>query len=109
MLFDRFFAVIDGDQDGVINRIEFVSNISKIYMGDLNTKLLFTFQIFDLDKDGHITPDDIRFIMSHIPFVRSLEHETPDSLNIRQKHFFKEGQYSRSDGKITLYKDRISD
>jgi len=83
VLSDRFFAVLDDDADGVISRMDFVNNISAIYMGDLDAKLRFTFQIYDMDKDEKITPEDIRFVLSHIPFVRNCENETPNSLIIR--------------------------
>ena len=52
-------------------------------MGDLNSKLRFAFEIYDMDRDERISPDDIRFVLSHIPFIRSIDKETPDSLNIR--------------------------
>ena len=40
----------------------------------------FTFNVFDYDRDGFITVEDIRFILSHIPFVRSADDESPQSL-----------------------------
>lgn len=101
--------MLDTDLDGIVSRLEFVNNISQIYMGTMDEKLKFTFQIYDLDRDNRITPDDIRYVLSHVPFVRSIENETPNSLLIRKKHFFQEGKYNKEDGKITLYKDRIND
>ena len=109
VLYERFFHVIDSDSDGFITRTEFVENIALVYLGDLNIKLFLTYQIYDMDRDGKISPEDIRFVLSHIPFIRSIEEQTPESLGIRQKHFFQEGQYNKEDGKITLYKDRIFD
>ena len=78
-------------------------------MGDLNDKMQMTFNIFDQDTDGIISREDIRFIMSHIPFVRSIDGDTPNSLQFKLNNVSQEGKYDSKDGKITLYKDRVND
>jgi Ca2+-binding EF-hand superfamily protein len=32
----------------------------------------FTFNMFDFDNDGFISPEDVRIIMSYMPFNRNI-------------------------------------
>jgi len=32
----------------------------------------FTFEMYDFDNDGFITPEDVRMIMSYMPFNRDV-------------------------------------
>ena len=32
----------------------------------------FTFNMYDFDGDGYITPDDVRIMMSYMPFKRNI-------------------------------------
>lgn len=41
-------------------------------MGDLETKMLFTFKMYDFDNDQLICPEDIRIMMSYMPMQRNL-------------------------------------
>ena len=49
---------------------KFIENIKLIFIGSLEDKIKFTFKMYDFDKDGLITPEDIRLIMSYLPFKR---------------------------------------
>ena len=42
-------------------------------MGDLNKKMKFTFNMYDFDNDGYISTEDIRIIMSYMPFKRNIQ------------------------------------
>ena len=46
----------------------FVKNFTCIFIGDLDSKIRFTFNMYDFDNDGLITPEDIRIMMSYMPF-----------------------------------------
>lgn len=41
-------------------------------MGDLETKMLFTFKMYDFDNDQLICPEDIRIMMSYMPMQRNM-------------------------------------
>jgi len=32
----------------------------------------FVFNMYDFDGDGYITPDDVRMVMSYMPFKRNI-------------------------------------
>lgn len=42
-------------------------------MGDLDSKMRFTFDMYDFDNDGFITPEDVRIMMSYMPFNRDIQ------------------------------------
>lgn len=50
----------------------FIQNFTDIFIGDLNKKMRFTFNMYDFDGDGYITPDDVRIMMSYMPFKRNI-------------------------------------
>jgi len=51
----------------------FVQNFTDIFIGDLNKKMRFTFNMYDFDNDGYITPEDIRIMLSYMPFNRNVQ------------------------------------
>jgi hypothetical protein len=57
-------------------------------MSDVDTKIKFTFELYDFQKLGRISPEYVRLIMSYIPFVRDTDGETPNTKKERQQHFF---------------------
>ena len=50
----------------------FVDNFITIYLGTLEQKMRFTFNMYDFDGDGYITPEDVRIMMSYMPFNRNI-------------------------------------
>lgn len=51
----------------------FIQNFTDIFIGDLNKKMRFTFNMYDFDGDGYITPEDIRIMLSYMPFKRNIQ------------------------------------
>jgi hypothetical protein len=46
----------------------FVENFTKVFIGDLDVKMRFTFDMYDFDNDELITSEDIRIMLSYMPF-----------------------------------------
>ena len=46
----------------------FVEIFTKIFIGDLESKIKFTFEMYDFDNDEYISPEDVRIMMSYMPF-----------------------------------------
>ena len=44
----------------------------KIFLGDLDSKMFFTFEMYDFDNDGKITPEDVRIMMSYMPINKNV-------------------------------------
>jgi len=69
---DRFFAIMDLNDDNYVDLREFVHGFFKVYYSNLETKLKLTFDIYDFDKDGFISKEDVRLILSHIPIEKTV-------------------------------------
>lgn len=65
---DRFFSIVDKNGDKKVSEQEFVTAFKQLYLSDLQMKMKISFEIFDFDKDGFISREDIRLIMSFVPF-----------------------------------------
>ena len=69
---DRFFAVLDLSKNEYVDLREFIHGFFKVYYSDLDTKIKLSFDIYDFDKDGYISQEDVRLILSHIPIVNTI-------------------------------------
>ena len=68
IILDRLFKILDHDNDGVLNRVEFILGMKLLYSQGTSFKSLtkFIFKLYDFDQDGKIGKDDIKLILSHI-------------------------------------------
>lgn len=101
-----------------VKKSKFIDNITLIFIGSLDDKIKFTFKMYDFDNDGIITPEDIRMIMSYLPFKRNgkLVEENDQYTRGRRaspsriKSLNKvEGMLQESEGKNVNFSDRIND
>jgi Ca2+-binding EF-hand superfamily protein len=88
--------VIDLNGDGYIDIKEFVQGFFKIYYSNLESKIKFTFDIYDFDKDGYITRDDVKIILSHIPIENSVINNN-----------ISEGAFTMTGGGSQVFLDRL--
>ena len=44
----------------------FLRNFSKVFLGSLDEKMMFTFEMYDFDDDGFVTAEDIRIMLSYM-------------------------------------------
>lgn len=68
----------------------------KVYYSNLETKIKLSFDIYDFDRDGYITKEDVRLILSHIPIVNTIQGSTVS-----------EGSYTREGGGNQVFLDRM--
>ena len=71
MLDERFFAVMDMNNDGYVDYREFLTGLLRIYCSTFDQKTKLVFDIYDFDNDGLISKDDISAILSYMPIVKS--------------------------------------
>ena len=86
IILDRLFKIFDHDNNGVLDRIEFILGMKKLYSQDTSFKSLtkFIFKIYDFDQDGKISKEDVKLILSHI-FLSSSDKEFSENFqNINQ-------------------------
>ena len=119
ILADRFYALVGNGSktDARIVQDKFIPVMQTIYNSPLEEKMRLTFEMFDFDCDGKISADDVRLVLSYIPFVRrenssltvsDSSQERDDlgksKLNARS---IQEGLYCSSEGKDMNESQRI--
>lgn len=119
-------------KDENVTESAFFNNFRTIFIGDLDEKIKFTFKMYDFDNDGFITPEDIRILMSYMPFDHNVQLQDVEGI-IQQRGFenlnstsrsrlgspsnrarqsrqrAREGMYQEGEGKNVDYNDRIHD
>ena len=68
------FNLFDINKDNHIDNTEFLTSMFKLYSSDFNIKLKFIFDMYDFDKDGTISKEDVCTMLSSLPV---------DKLNIK--------------------------
>ncbi len=69
----------------------------KIYYSSLDTQVKMVFEIYDFDKDGFITPEDVRIILGFVPLNNLKQINTGP----------KEGMITSAGGGFEEFDDRI--
>lgn len=96
ILAERFFALLDANNDDYIDLKEFVYILFKIYYSNFDNQVKLVFDIYDFNKDGFITKEDVRIILSYIPMLKD------DSSKAE-----KEGVFSQEGGGADDYNSRV--
>ena len=99
---DRLFAVLDKDNNGYIDLTDFVSGMKSLFSGDFDSTSKFIFDFYDFDKDGFITSEDIRVVLSYI----TLSQKMIDTIDYKQRCNSQEELY-RIVNQIFVSKNKI--
>ena len=67
ILGERFFAVLDLNNDAYLDYREFLTGLIKIYCSNFDQKTKLVFDIYDFDGDGFISKDDISTVLAYMP------------------------------------------
>lgn len=109
LISDKLFDSIDRDCDGYINFKEFIEGMNSLYYGSFKQTAKSIFNIYDFNKDGLISKEDIKIIFSYLPLknenkqIESLIEidEILNSYKINTQfdfsRFLKEIEYNKSD------------
>ena len=96
ILAERFYSLLDANNDEYIDLREFVYILFKIYYSNFEAQVKLVFDIYDFDRDGQITKEDVRIILSYIPALRD-----------KDKKKEKEGVFSQEGGGDENFETRI--
>lgn len=71
MLGERFFSVMDLNNDAYVDYREFLTGLLRIYCSTFDQRTKFVFDIYDFNGDGYISKDDITAILNYMPIVKA--------------------------------------
>ena len=79
---DRLFSVLDRDKNGFLDHAEFVLGMRTLFArGEtFNSLAKFIFKIYDFDRDGIITKEDVKIILSYVPLNKSKNNKNASDL-----------------------------
>jgi Ca2+-binding EF-hand superfamily protein len=70
-LAERFFQVLDLNNDGYLDYKEFLTGLLRVYCSTFEQKTKFVFEIYDFDNDKKISKEDISTILNYMPVVKT--------------------------------------
>lgn len=97
ILGERFFALLDANQDEYIDLREFVYILFKVYYSNFDAQVKLIFDIYDFDRDGYITKEDVHIILNYIPTLKAKKDKKT-----------KEGVYTTEGGGDENFEIRIA-
>lgn len=71
---DRLFSVLDANKSGLLEGTEFITGMTTLFCGDFDSNAKFIFDFYDFDKDGKITKEDIRTVLSYITLSQEIKN-----------------------------------
>jgi len=98
MIGERLFDVFDINKDGYLDITEFILSMFKLYSTDFNVKMKLIFDMYDFDKNGTISKEDVVLVLSHAPLEKNKSNGA----------VAKEGKITQSGGCDADYADRAA-
>ena len=77
---ERLFNVFDKDSNGYLSPNEFINGMTILFSDSFTSLIAFTFTFYDFDNDNYITKEDIRLVLSYIPFDNTNDNTTTTEL-----------------------------
>lgn len=88
---ERLYSVFDTKNREYLEVEEFINGMTRLYSSNFESLSKFIFDLYDFDKDGIISKEDIRVVLSYIPLrrVRSKgDGDKPNSIKYVHKKEF---------------------
>ena len=64
---DRLFAIMDTNRNGKIDFRELVTTFYRIYCSSPDQHFKVAFDLFDFDRNGKLTRDEVQIVLSYVP------------------------------------------
>ncbi len=96
---ERLCTLFDTDGDGFLKKDEFIKGILRLFATTFEDTARLIFDLCDFDRDGKVSKEDFRMLLSHVPLLNILE-----LINVPKKS---EGAYTKRGGGMNLFLDRL--
>ena len=67
MISDRLFSALDRNRNNYVDVLEFIEGMTILFSENFEKLAKFIFNFYDFNKDGLISKEDIRVVLSYIP------------------------------------------
>ena len=81
---DRLFNVIDENKSGYLESAEFILGMITLFCEEFDENSKFIFNFYDFDKDGEISKEDIRIVLSYVSLKEDF-HNYKDRVNSQEE------------------------
>ena len=71
IIFDRLFSVFDPEKTDYVDLNNFLFGMLTLFTKDFEDLVKFIFKFYDFDKDGKISKEDIRIVLSFLPTCKN--------------------------------------
>ena len=83
---ERLFSVLNTNKTNFINCNDFIDGMVTLFSGDLDKLIQFIFKFYDFDKDGKVSKEDIRIVLSYVP-LNTKKLKKQKSLKYEKENF----------------------
>ena len=66
--------MIDLNKNGYLETAEFIIGMTILFCGDFDTNSQFIFNFYDFDKDGKISKEDVRTVLSYVSLSQDIKN-----------------------------------
>ena len=83
---ERLFSVLNTNKTNFLNCNDFIDGMITLFSGDLDKLIQFIFKFYDFDKDGKVSKEDIRIVLSYVP-LNTKKLKKQKSLKYEKENF----------------------
>ena len=73
LIYERLFSVFDSSGNGYLSLNDFIYNMLTLFSSNFEKLIEFILKFYDFDKDGKITKEDIRVVLSYVPIYKKTQ------------------------------------
>ena len=73
LISERLFSVFDSSGNGYLSLNDFIFNMLTLFSSNFEKLIEFILKFYDFDKDGKITKEDIRVVLSYVPIYKKTQ------------------------------------
>ena len=84
---ERLFSVLNTSKTNFLSCNDFIDGMVNLFSGELDKLIQFIFKFYDFDKDGKVSKEDIRIVLSYVPLNTKKSFKKSKSLKFEKENF----------------------